>query len=51
MKIFTALLLSAALAVPARAAEVTSVETLDITRYAGQFQHVLTRIVAAAFAQ
>lgn len=35
-----ALLLSAALALPAAAAEVTSVETLDITRYAGQWHEI-----------
>ena len=35
-----ALLLSAALALPANAAEVTSVETLDITRYAGQWHEI-----------
>ncbi len=35
-----ALFLMAALALPATAAEVTSVETLDITRYAGQWHEV-----------
>lgn len=35
-----ALLLSAALALPAAAAEVTSVETLDITRYAGEWHEI-----------
>ncbi len=35
-----ALLLSAVLALPATAAEVTSVETLDITRYAGQWHEI-----------
>lgn len=35
-----ALLLMAALALPATAAEVTSVETLDITRYAGEWHEI-----------
>ena len=34
------LLLSALLAMPATAAEVTSVETLDITRYAGEWHEI-----------